>query len=90
MSNTNSVVAVFQSHELAEEAIRELQNVGFDMKTLSVVGKDYHTEKHVVGYYTTGERIIVGSAFFWVPGIGPQLVAGPLVATIVGGLEAPS
>jgi len=103
MSNTNSVVAVFQSHDLAEGAIRELQNDGFDMKKLSIVGKDYHTEEHVVGYYTTGERmaywgalgsfwggmwgLIVGSAFFWVPGIGPLLVAGPLVTTIVGGLE---
>jgi uncharacterized membrane protein len=103
MSNTNSVVAVFHSHGQAEGAIRELQNDGFDMKKLSVVAKDYHTEEHVVGYYTTGERmaywgalggfwgglwgLIVGSAFFWVPGIGPLLVAGPLVATIVGGLE---
>ena len=57
MSNTNSVVAVFESHNQAEEAIRELQKDGFDMKKLSIVGKDYHTEEHVVGYYTTGDRM---------------------------------
>ena len=103
MSNTNSVVAVFESHDQAEDAIRELQKDGFDMKKLSIVGKDYHTEEHVVGYYTTGDRmaywgkqgafwggfwgLLFGSAFFWVPGIGPLLVAGPLVMWIVGALE---
>ncbi len=103
MSNTNSVVAVFESHEQAEDAIRELQKDGFDMKKLSIVGKNYHTDEHVVGYYTTGDRmmywgkigafwggfwgLLFGSAFFWVPGIGQVLVAGPLVMWIVGALE---
>jgi hypothetical protein len=31
--------------------------------------------------------LLFGSAFFWVPGIGPLLVGGPLVAWIVAGLE---
>jgi hypothetical protein len=31
--------------------------------------------------------MLFGSAFFFVPGIGPLLVAGPLVAWIVGALE---
>jgi len=103
MTCTNSVVAVFESHDQAEDAIRELQKDGFDMKKLSIVGKDYHTEEHVVGYYTTGDRmlywgkagafwggfwgLLLGSAFFWVPGIGQLLVAGPLVMWIVGALE---
>ena len=104
MSNTNSVVAVFGSHAQAEDAVRELQKDGFDMKKLSIVGKDYHTDEHVVGYYTTGDRmlywgkvgafwggfwgLLFGSAFFWVPGVGQLLVAGPLVMWIVGALEA--
>ncbi len=103
MSDKNSVVAFFESHDRAEDAIRELQKSGFDMKKLSIVGKDYHTEEHVVGYYTTGDRmkywgklgafwggfwgLLFGSAFFWVPGIGQLLVAGPLVMWIVGALE---
>jgi len=57
----------------------------------------------VVGYYNTGDRmkkwgklgalwgafwgILFGSAFFMIPGIGPIVVGGPLVAAIVGGLE---
>ena len=103
MSDKNSVVAIFESHDRAEDAIRELQKSGFDMKKLSIIGKDYHTEENVVGYYTTGERmkywgklgafwggfwgILFGSAFFWLPGIGTVLVAGPLVVWIVGALE---
>jgi uncharacterized membrane protein len=103
MSNTNSVVAVFGSHDQAEDAVRELQKDGFDMKKLSIVGKDYHTDEHVVGYYNTGDRmmywgklgafwggfwgLLFGSAFFWVPGIGPLVVAGPLVTWIVAALE---
>ena len=103
MSEKNSVVAIFQSHNQAEDAVRELQKDGFDMKKLSIVGKDYHTEEHVVGYYNTGDRmmywgklgafwggfwgLLFGSAFFWVPGVGQLLVAGPLVMWIVGALE---
>ena len=102
-TETNAVVAVYPSHDAAELAIRELQAAGLDMTTLSIVGKDYHTEEHVVGYYTAGDRmlywgkqgafwggfwgLLFGSAFFWVPGVGPLLVAGPLVALIVAALE---
>lgn len=73
------------------------------MKKISIVGKDYHTEEHVVGYYNAGDRmkywgklgafwggawgLLFGAAFFAVPGIGPVLVAGPLVAWIIGALE---
>ncbi len=103
MSEVNSVVAIYDSHSQAEEAVKELQRSGIDMKKLSIVGKDYHTDEHVVGYYNTGDRMkywgklgafwgglwgmLFGAAFFAIPGIGPVLVAGPLVAWIVGALE---
>jgi len=32
--------------------------------------------------------LLFGAAFFWVPGVGPLLVAGPLVASIVAALES--
>ena len=59
MSKENSVVAVFASHDKAEDAVRKLQKSGFDMKKLSIVGKDYHTDEQVVGYYNTGDRMEV-------------------------------
>jgi uncharacterized membrane protein len=104
MANVESVVAVYHTHSQAEEAVKELQRGGIDMHDLSIVGKDYHTDEQVVGYYNVGDRmkrwgktgafwggfwgLLFGSAFFAIPGIGPLLVAGPLVAWIVGGLES--
>jgi len=44
MSEQNSVVAIFESHNQAEDSVRELQKSGFDMKKLSIVGRDYHTD----------------------------------------------
>jgi hypothetical protein len=32
--------------------------------------------------------LLFGAAFFWVPGLGPLLVAGPLSASIVAALES--
>jgi hypothetical protein len=103
MSERNAAVAIFDDHSQAEAAIKELEKAGFDMKKLSIVGKDYHTEENVVGYYNTGDRMkywgkqgafwgglwgfLFGSAFFFIPGIGPLVVAGPLVTWIVGALE---
>jgi hypothetical protein len=103
MSENNAVVAVYGSHESAEQGVRELQRAGIEMSTLSIIGKDTHTDEHVVGYYNTGDRmkrwgangafwggfwgLLFGSAFFAVPGMGPILVAGPVIAWIVGALE---
>lgn len=103
MPHTNTAVAVFHSHEHAEAAVRELQKSGFDIKKLSIIGKDYHTEEHVVGYYNSGDRMmswgkngafwgalwgmLFGSAFFMIPGLGPILVAGPLVGLIIASVE---
>jgi len=103
MKRNNSVVAIYPSHTAAEAAIKELQQSGFDMNKLSILGRDYLTEEHVVGFYNAGDRmkywgkmgslwgaflgLLVGSGFFLIPGIGPLLVAGPLVGMIVGALE---
>src|SRR5579864_2076724 len=103
MSETNSVVAIYATHTEAEQAVKELQKSGFDMKKMSIVGKDYHTDEQVVGYYNVGDRMkywgtqgafwggiwgmLFGTAFFAIPGVGPLVVAGPLVAWIVAALE---
>jgi len=103
VNNNDSVVAIYKSHAEADTAVKELQQSGFDMKKLSIVGRDYHTDEHVVGYYNTGERmkywgktgafwggfwgLLFGAGFFWIPGLGQVLAGGPLVGWIVGGLE---
>jgi uncharacterized membrane protein len=103
MSIQNSVVAVYRTHTEADQAVKELQRGGVDMHKLSIVGKGYHTDEHAVGYYNTGDRmkywgkvgafwggfwgLLFGSAFFMIPGLGPILAAGPVVAWIMAGLE---
>jgi hypothetical protein len=103
LTKHNSVVATYPSHLAAEAAIKELEKSGFDMKKLSIIGRNYHTDEQVVGYYNAGDRmklwgktgafwggiwgLLFGSAFFFIPGIGPLLVAGPFISSIVGALE---
>lgn len=103
MSDLNAVVATYGTHVEAEEAVKKLQRAGIDMHALSIVGKGTHTDEQAVGYYNAGDRMmhwgktgafwgslwgmLFGSAFFMIPGLGPLLVAGPLVAWIVGALE---
>jgi hypothetical protein len=50
MTRNNAVVAIYKSHIEAEAAIKQLQESGFDMRKLSIVGRDYHTDENVVGY----------------------------------------
>lgn len=102
-SKENSVVAVYPEHTDAENAINLLQKGNFNIKKLAIVGRGYHTEDQVVGYYTTGDRmkhwgkrgafwgglwgLLVGSAFFLIPGVGPVMLAGSAVVWVVGALE---
>ena len=103
MNHNHVMTALYDTHEQAESAVRKLQQQGFDMKQLSIVGRDYHSEENVVGYYNTGDRMLkwgsngafwgsiwgmlMGSAFVLIPGVGPLLLAGPLVGMLVGALE---
>jgi len=103
MTENNAVVAIYKSHGEAEAAIKELQSSGFNLKQLSIVGRDYETDENVVGYYNTGDRmkywgglgafwgwiwgLLFGSALFLIPGVGPLVAAGPIVGWIVGALE---
>jgi hypothetical protein len=103
-SKDNSVVAIYAQHSDAENAINLLKKDNFDIKKLAILGKGYHTEEDVVGYYSTGDRmkhwgkmgafwgglwgLLAGSAFFLIPGVGPVMVAGSAVAWIVTALES--
>src|SRR5258708_38931817 len=100
MPAKDSIVVVYETHMGAEAAVRELQRAGFDMQQLSILGKEYHPDERVVGYYTSGHRmkywgemgafwgelwdLLAGAAFFLVPGISPILIAGPLGLRRVG------
>ena len=103
MSHHPVMTALYDTHEQAEHAVKQLQDHGYDMQQLSIVARDYHSEENVVGYYNTGDRMkkwggngafwgsiwgmFMGSAFVLIPGVGPLLLAGPLVGMLVGALE---
>lgn len=103
MSQTDIAVAVYDTHTQAEDAVHKLAKSGFDLKSISILGKDYHSEEHVVGYLNAGDRakffgklgafwgglagILFGSILMFVPVVGHIVVLGPLAATIAGGLQ---
>ena len=103
MNHNHVMSALYDTHAQAEHAVEALQANGYDMKQLSIVGQESHTEEKVLGYYNTGDRMLkwggngafwgsmwgmlMGSAFILIPGVGPLLLAGPLVGMLVGALE---
>ena len=103
MAENNAVVRVYDPYIETGLTIKELQRSGFDMNKLSIVGKHYHAEKQVIGYFNAGDRmkvwgemasfwdglsgLLFGSGFFFIPGIGPVIVFGPLVSWIVRALK---
>ncbi len=103
LCDSHKCVTVFSDHNAAEAAVKELQTAGFDMSKLSIVGRDYFTDEHVVGFYNTGDRIkywgklgafwgglfgiLFAPAFFWIPGVGPILTGGVVGSLIMGMVE---
>ena len=102
-AETESVVAVFADHNAAEAAVKKLTTAGFEMKNLSVVGKGYHTDEKVVGFYNAGDRIkfwgkrgafwvglwglFFGGLFLAIPGVGHVVVLGYLATIAMTALE---
>src|SRR5580700_2518946 len=103
MENTDTVIAVFADHRAAETAVKKLTAAGFEMKNLSVVGKGYHTDEKVVGFYNTGDRIkfwgtrgafwggfwglFLGGLFMAVPVVGHVVVLGYVASIAIAGIE---
>ena len=97
------LVAVHRGHLEVGKALKKLTRSGFDLRPVCVVGADYHTQENVYGYYSTGRRLeawgslgsfwsdawgaLTGGGFFVIPGIGPVLMAGPVVGWLVAALE---
>jgi hypothetical protein len=103
MQIADTVVAVFPDHAAAESAVKKLTAAGFDMKQLSVVGKGYHTDEKVVGFYNTGDRVkfwgtrgafwgglwglFFGGLFLTVPIVGHVVVLGYLASMVISAVE---
>jgi len=104
MEAVDTVVAVFSNHQEAEGAVKALAAAGFEIKNLSLVGKGYHTDEKVVGFYNVGDRIkfwgtrgaywgglwglFVGGLFMTIPVVGHVVVLGYLGAMVVSAIES--
>lgn len=103
MTNPDSTVAVYADHEAADAAVQKLAKAGSDMKSLSIVGKGFHSEEKVVGFYTDGDRVrfwgtrgafwggfwglFFGGLMLTVPVTGPVVVLGFLAASVISAIE---
>ncbi len=103
MDKFETAIAVFPTHGAAEGAVKTLTGAGFPMKDLSVVGKGYHSEEKVMGFYTAGDRVkfwgtrgafwggfwglFFGGLFLASPVTGPVVVLGFLATVIVTAIE---
>ena len=104
MENPNTVIAAFDDHNTAENAVKKLNASGFKMKHLSVIGKGYHTEENVVGFYNVGDRVkfwgkrgafwgglwglFFGGLFMTIPIVGHVVVLGYLASMVFSGVES--
>ncbi len=101
---TDVAVGTFANHTDAEAAVKQLTASGFDAGSLSVIGKGYHTEEKVLGFYNTGDRIkiwgsqgafwgglwglLLGGLFISVPITGPVLFLGYLGSVALTAIES--
>ncbi len=102
-NNPDIAVALYDQHTQAENAVKALQRSGFDVKKISIIGKDYETEEHVIGFLNAGDRakifgkygafwgglmgVLFGSALMFVPIVGHIIILGPLAAMLFSGLQ---
>jgi len=103
MSQHDVLISVYNTHTEADKAVGTLIENGFHMKNFSVIGKGYHTDEKVIGFYNTGERmkfwgkygafwgglwgLLFGGVFLTVPVIGPVVVVGQLATAIIAAIE---
>jgi hypothetical protein len=103
MQNNDAMIAAFSDHDAAETAVKKLAQAGFDIKTLSIVGKGFHSEERVIGFYNIGDRmkfwgtqgafwgglwgLFLGGVFITAPAVGPVIVLGYLASSIVAAME---
>jgi len=92
-----TVIGLFDSTDVAQDAVQELVDSGFTRDHISLVSQESE-EAHAVGGTHDGEAastgavggtvlggalgLLVGAGLLVIPGIGPILAAGPIAAAI--------
>ncbi len=99
----SSVVAVYPDHIAAERAVRQLHVAGFALDELSIVGRGSEVTEEPCGFVSRADYVkagaesgslfgglfglCLGAGFLALPGIGLVVVAGPIAAALLAGLE---
>ena len=67
MTKYEAIVATFSDHTQAEGAVRKLAQDGLDIKHFSIIGKGYHKDEQILGFYNVGDRMLSwgGTGAFW-------------------------
>jgi hypothetical protein len=103
-STDSAAVALFNTHEYAEAAVKQLAENNFDVRKITVIGRGFHTEDHVAGFYNMGDRvkfwgkwgafwgalwgILFGGLYIAVPLLGPVVVVGHLTVMVAAAIES--
>ncbi|BDI32113.1 hypothetical protein CCAX7_41640 [Capsulimonas corticalis] len=57
-----AVVAIFPTHDAAEQAVRHLADAGLLMREISIVGRNFETREDVQGFYQPADAALAGAA----------------------------
>ena len=103
MKTNHSVVSVLDDHTAAEAVVQRLIDAGFEKTHLSIVGKGFHTEETIAGFYNMGDRVkfwgargafwgglwglFFGGVFLATPFVGPVIVLGYLATALIAAVE---
>ena len=102
MNPPSTTIALFSDSLRTEAGVRVLRQAGFDLRHLSVVGRNYHKEEHVAGVIDRGDgprywgrfgglwssfsAVPAGSALLLFPGVGQVVILGPFVNAVSAAL----
>ena len=95
-----SVIAVYNSHVEAEDAVHKLKRGGIPLERISIIGRNFQVREDIQGYYRPSDAVKEGAGFgawfgglfgllagfglFIFPVVGPLIVLGPLAGLIAG------
>ncbi|MDD1512053.1 general stress protein [Priestia megaterium] len=99
-AKAKNVVGVYETEQEAIQAVESLKKEGYTSEEISIIGKHKKTQKvqketntkaegAATGALTGGTLgsltgILAGAGALAIPGIGPIVAAGPIVATLTG------
>lgn len=95
-----AIVATYENHDAAEQAVDRLRAAGVPVNKISIIGRDFQVREDVQGYYRPSDAalegaregawfgglfgMLLGFGFFIVPAFGALFVLGPLAGLIAG------